>query len=417
MRIQSEVTIPYHVDNAATRLFCEQLPGAKDKLETEKAKTEWQYRKGAREQALGLGIDPIKHKRLLEAVEAKKFPLTLFHKAGKPEHIINVEFDLWEKALKRPGWSETLLEIAADASRRTTYEKNITPYFAFLFHIEKYLKRHTGKPWKAIPKFVSSQWELEMDEDAKQGSTSSKRSALTPIADNEAKTITVPYASLSVTGVRTTYCYSLKYYVLEENTLDVLTGDPIQNELECKLNGRDDYGLMYYTLTGSPPATGYPSFLIIFEKVPSKEIGVRVHFHRVHPNRSKNGAPTPACRLIEECYRYMAGNVRAEEIHAQQGDLIFIKTEEVPTKDIEGKPVSDFESHKFIPSNGIPLVLYEKPVKAIKNRLGFIFSEEPFTVSHPEHEDLTDMPAGFYEVRRCRTWEANPKAVWSYTFD
>lgn len=44
-------------------------------------------------------------------------------------------------------------------------------------------------------------------------------------------------------------------------------------ELELKLNGRDDYGLMFYTLTGTSTATGYPTFLIIFERL-ENDIGI-----------------------------------------------------------------------------------------------------------------------------------------------
>ncbi len=309
-----------------------------------------------------------------------------------------------------------LCEIAQDASRRTTYEKNVTPYIAFLFRIEGYLGRHTerGKKWRAMPKFVKSEWELEMSE-AEEGGTTKRRSALTPVPDNEARVITVPYVAMAISGVRTTYCYSLDYQVFEENTIDRESGTPIANELELRLNGRDDYGLMYYTLTGTPRNTGYPAFLIIFER---RKGNTHVHFHRVHPCRSKDGKPTPACRLIEECYRYMAGNVRAEEIYAQQGDLIFIKTDQT-VEMTEAKGVKEFESHAFKPmeegKGGILLI--PNDTKTIKNRLGFIYSEGLFMVDHPEHEPVKGIPAGLYEVRRCKSWEANPKAVWVLTID
>lgn len=405
----------YDTQDSNKRRICMSLPGAQAKQEEELAKKQWQYRKGAKAKAEGLGIDPKKHPKLLAAVENGDLSLACFHEAGKEDHLVNVEFDLWERALKRPGWAEALLDIGKNAGRRTTYEKDVTPYMAFLFHIEKYLKRHTGRTWKAMPRHVASEYELEMTEAGEE--TVKTRSAMTPIADNENNIITVPYVSLSTHGVVTTYCYSLRYCVFEENQLDVLSGKPIQHELQEKLNGRDDYGLMYYTLTGSAPATGYPTFLIIFERLGKSKKDTRVHFHRVHPNRSKGGVPTPPCRIVEECYRYMAGNIRAEEICAQQGDLIFIRQDK-ETVEGEEKQVSEFESHRFIPlEGGTPVTLIEKPVKSIKNRLGFIRSETGFSVVHPEHEDIEALPAGLYEVRRCRSWEANPKAIWSLTID
>ena len=411
--------LPYYDthDDRGARPFCLTLPGAQAKREEEKAKTEWQFQKSNKAKAITLGIDPQRHKQLLTAVEKGDIPLGVFHVPGNHQHLINVEFDLIERSLKR-GWGEVISTIAKNASRRTTYEKNFTPYLAFLFRIERYLKRHTKKKWTAIPKHVESTSELEMTE--AEGETVKTRSALTPIADNEANTVTVPYASLATYGRVTTYCYSFKYCVFEEDHLDILSEAPIQHELERGLNGRDDYGLMYYTLTGSPPASGYPTFLIIFERLAR---GTRVHFHRVHPNRSKQGVPTPPCRLIEECYRYMAGNIRAEEVYAQQGDLIFIKQEQdelKPQKGVsdEGKPVAEFESHKFIPlKDGPPVVLYERQVKSIKNRMGFLYSKTGFKVDHPEHDPLKHMPPGLYEVRRCRSWEANPKAIWSMMID
>ena len=400
-----------------TRNICLALPGAKDKDEERRSKREWYLRKSAKEQAQGLGISPEAHPKLLKAVEEQRIPLSLFHKAGDQLSLVNVEFDLWEKAFEREGWEEVLCRIAQDASRRTTYDKAVTPYIAFLFRIEGYLTRHTekGKKWRSMPKFVESEWELEMNE-AEEGGTTKRRSALTPVPDNETRVLTVPYCAMAISGVRTTYCYSLDYQVFEESTVDRESGTPIVNELERKLNGRDDYGLMYYTLTGTITNTGYPAFLIIFER---RKQGTHVHFHRVHPCRSKDGHKTPACRLVEECYRYMAGNIRAEEIYAQQGDLIFLKTEQTVEIPEGAKHVKEFESHAFKPmeegKGGILLIPNE--TKSIKNRLGFIYSEGIFMVDHPEHEPIKGIPAGMYEVRRCKSWEANPKAVWVLTID
>lgn len=404
-------------DNPMTlRTWCTRLPGAGEERRERLAKKDWTLRKGLANQAEGLGVTKELYPKLFAAIEGKQIPLSVFHQPGNKNQPVNIEFDLWEKALKQPGWAEPLFEIAQDAGRRSTYEKDITPYIAFLFHLPKYLDRHTEgrKKWRAVPKYVSSEWELEMDDEA-QGGTTKRRSALTPVADNEERVITVPYAAMAIHGISTTYCYSLRYHVLEENMIDPESGTPVVNELERKLNGRDDYGLMFYTLTGTARNRGYPAFLIIFERL---KAGTRVHFHRVHPCRSKNGVVTPASKLIEEGYRYMAGNIRAEEIHAQQGDLIFIKNE---TQQLdwanEGQPVAEFESHAFVPTNGKPILLIENTAKSIKNRLGFLHCDEPFLVDHPEHEPLEDMPAGTYEVRRCKSWEANPKAVWTLTID
>lgn len=177
----------------------------------------------------------------------------------------------------------------------------------------------------------------------------------------------------------------------------------------------DDYGLMFYTLTGTDRNRGYPAFLIIFERLSNN---TRVHFHRAHPCRRKGGKDVPACKLIKECYRYMAGNVRAEEIYSQQGDLFFILTNEENKIDFsEAQSVLSFESHEFKPVDCSFVKLVPNKAKSIKNRLGHIYSSSYFNVEHPEHEILKNMPAGVYEVRRCRSWEVNPKAVWSLTID
>lgn len=404
----------YNDSTPENRDICLALPGAKDKDEERRSKKEWYLRKSAKDQGMGLGISPEAHPKLLKAIEEQRLSLSLFHKAGDQLHLVNVEFDLWERAFERDGWEEVLCKIAHDASRRTTYDKAVTPYIAFLFRIENYLTRHTGKgkKWRAMPKFVESEWELEMAE-AEEGGTTKRRSALTPVADNENRTVTVPYCAMAISGVRTTYCYALDYQVFEENTIDRESGTPIVNELELRLNGRDDYGLMYYTLTGTPRNTGYPAFLIIFER---RKANTHVHFHRVHPCRSKEGKPTPACRLVEECYRYMAGNVRVEEIYAQQGDLIFIKTEQTVELG-EAKSVKEFESHAFKPMENKPILLIPNETKSIKNRLGFIYSEGTFMVDHPEHEPIRGIPAGMYEVRRCKSYENNPSGVWTLNID
>ena len=406
-----------------TREICLLFDAAKSKDEEKRAHKEWYLKKTTGEQAVGLGIDPEKYPLLYKAVSEQEIPLGVFHNPTDKLSMINVEFDLWEEALNRTGWAEILYKIAQNASGRNTYERDIIPYISFLFKIEQYLYKHAPglKLWSAMPTYVNSEWQLEMDEATEEG-TVKKRSALTPVADNEKQIVTVPYAAIAMSGRQTTYCYSKHYFVFEQYMLDDESGSVITKDLEIKLNGKDDYGLMYYTLTGTPRNRGYPTFLIIFERLESK---TRVHFHRVHPNRYKDGKPTPACRLIEECYRYMAGNIRAEEICAQQGDLIFIKCEEPSYEHGDLIKIKDFESHAFVSispdeavakSNEYPVFLLENKAKSIKNRLGHIFCGVNFELQHPEHDNV-HMKDGWYEVRRCKSWEANPKAVWSITID
>lgn len=401
--------------NEIKRKICLTFSAAKEKDEKRREHAEWYLCKSNKEKALGLGVDENKHPLLLKAIGEGDIPLNVFHNPGNQLQLVNAEFDIWEKALNREGWPEVISEIAKDVSRRSTYDKNITPYLSFLFLIEKYLDKHTkdtnqALSWKAMPKYVDSQWELEMVE-AEQGQTSKRRSALTPVADNETKTITVPYAGIAIGGRQTTYCYSSHYYVFQENMIDPESNSVITRDLEEKLNGRDDYGLMFYTLDGTARNQGYPTFLVIFER---RTAGTFVHFHRVHPNRTKNGINTPACRLVEECYRYMAGNVRAEEIAAQQGDLIFIKDEN--HKPGELKAVAEFESHKFVSQGDNPVMLEANTSTSVKNRLGFVYCDSGFELQHPEHEWLK-LESGWYEVRRCKSFEANPQAVWSYVVD
>jgi hypothetical protein len=411
-----------HYDmESATRVMCMRFPTAIKADAQARSKAEWNLREGLSNQAQGLGIHPRRHKMLMRAIAKKQISLSIFHTTGDPLNLINAEFDLWERALRRKDWAEVIYSICNAITNKNRFEKHITPYLSFLFRVEKYLKRHTGRNWTAFPKLVNSEAQLEMQERDENG-TVKTRSALTPIADNEKNTITVPYAGLKMYGAQTTYCYSKHYFVFEKDTIDEVSGSVVVNELEKKLNGRDDYGLMYYTLDGSVEAQGYPTFLIIFERrkhTPTGELKpyTFVHFHRVHPSRKKNGRMVPACRLVEECYRYMAGNVRAEEIFAQQGDLIFIKADKPSDfKDEEGKAVAEFESHRFATGTNPPVKLWPNESKSIKNRLGFINSDHDFVLEHPEHEHVP-FTAGYYEIRRCKSWEANPSAVWSYTFD
>lgn len=421
-----------------SREVCLLLSGATEKVAEGKAKAQWQFAKGVRAKALVLGIDPNKHPLLLAAVESGKFSLALFHEAGLEDKLINVEFNLLERALGRKGWAPVIYKIAADAAQRKVYTKRITSYLSFLFRIETYLNRTAPRidmaaaakaklqkksapksaSWQAMPKYVETQAALEMTEASEEGTTKT-RSAMTPVADNETGVITVPYLAMRVSGVVNTWMYSDQYFVAEEGAEDPLfaAGGVFENDFESKLNGRDDYGLMYFTLAGTDRNTGYPTFLIIFERTTAH--GTRVHFHRVHPSRKRgpNGTETPPCRMVEEAYRYMAGNIRAEEITHQQGDLLLIQTE-APGKGEDPVDVRGFENHTFEsnnPSDGVKLV--KATGKARGNLLGWLHASSGMRMPHPEHEPVEGIAPGWYELRRCKSWEANPTSVWVLNID
>ena len=408
------------------RNICLTLDGASDKVAEEEAKLDWRKRKSSGKQADGLGITADKYPKLREAIEAGNIPTSAFDNPDKQP--VNREYPIWEEALNQKGWSEVIFEVAASASRRGTYEKDITPWLAFmLYKLPAYLDRHTEgrKKWSCMPRFVQSQWDLEMGDEAAEGGTVKRRSAFTPIADNDTRVVTVPYVAVSVSGVRTQWCYARHYHLFEQGFTDPVSNGIVARDLEPKLNGKDDYGLMFYTLTGTVTARGYPTFLIIFERR-QQEGGTFVHFHRVHPKRSQNRINTPACDLVETCYQYMAGNIPATDITAQQGDMIYIPHPNDPiaagakvNDDIQEGHTLNFESHNHVAlAEAARIKLYTSTAKTPKNRLGFLeVPEGGMAVLHPEHDDIECLEPGWYEVRRCRSWEANPKAIWSLTID
>lgn len=400
-------------------------------LKNSKAKQKaWHLANSNRAKAEGLGIDGAKYPLLLKAVEEGNVPLGIFHAPGKQAELINVEFDLWERALGRPNWRKPLYEIVKLAAARVKFSKRVTSYFSFLFEIEEYLNKHAPRPaknkkrrqsWVAIPKPVTSEWELEMAEATEEGTTK-RRSAMTPVADNDAGTVSVPYVSMRLSGYQATWAYAEKFFVAREGKEDLLyhPGGCYPSDLAVKLNGRDDYGLCYYTLTGSPSNTGYPTFLIIFERTTLH--GTRVHFHRVHPSRSRGPekTPTPPAFQIQECYRYMAGNIKAEEIAYQQGDLLLVKTDK-PGKAESPVPVRGFENHEFV---GLKIGDKQAPVMFAKstaakpgNVLGWLFAETGMRMPHPEHEPVEGIEPGWYVLRRAKSWEANPTAVMTLNID
>jgi hypothetical protein len=323
--------------------------------------------------------------------------------------------------------------MASNASRRGTYSKKLSSFMAFLFKLERYMDRHAPRMtpagrksrvgWKCMPKFVQSQWELEMEEAAGE-TTTTRRDAFTPIVDNVAGTVTVPYAAVSVSGVRTQWCYAEDYYVVEEGMNDPSGTGVFVHELEEKLNGRDDYGLMWFTLTGTVTARGYPTMLIIFER---RSGGTHVYFHRVHPSRkrglklrdqsTKRGA-TPASWLIRECYRYMAGNVTVDQIAFQQGDLMFIEVDGPGRAVAAPRPCYGFEGHMFVSTDASkPVKFIESMAKSPTNRLCYLHAEVPWHLEHGEHEHHRDRKAGWFEVRRVKSFSATPVGIWSLTID
>ena len=357
-------------------------------------------------------IDEKRYPLAHTAVHGGDIPLgTFFRKKGDSYFMYNDNWELWEKMLKLDP-VETI-KIAKSASVRTTYEKDLMSYFYFILEaLPNYLNTQyrnrkyvsSEDSWKCLPKLVDS-LDNELTEPIEGSSTIKKRSALTPIVDNEEKTVTVPYAALVVSGgYGSSYCYGLDFNVLQKGV--VYKGNTVTKDVETALNGRDDYGLMFYTLTGSPTAVGYPTFLIIFEHIGPY---TKLHFHRVHPTRSKDGEYNSIHNWTKSCYKWMVGNVNFDNIAAQQGDLVFVKTEKFPIE--KNDIVTDYDSHKFL--NEVEFAPYSKKEKS--NILGYIRTEDNW-IKHPEHADRY-IPGGIYEIRQCKSWEANPKGIWSLRID
>jgi hypothetical protein len=341
------------------------------------------------------------------AIKEGRVPVSTFFRKSEQYFLLNDNWQLWEEMLTK--YPEEASELANEVKGRTTYEKDLMSYFQFVLRtLPKYLEKHTGYKWECKPKLVTSENELEPPVEGENG-VAKKRSALTPIVDNEARTVEVPYASLAIAGRQTTYCYSHDYHVLTEGFS--FNGNAVTDELEVKLNGRDDYGLMFYTLTGSAQGRGYPSFLIIFERLKQKG-KTRVHFHRVHPSRSKSGDYNPIHNWIKVCYNYMAGNVNKNNIKAQQGDLFFVAQDENAKLTFGDFQVNSCDGHTF--DEQVQFAEYDKAAKT--NILGYVKLDKELWLRHQEHDDVK-VPVGVYAIHQCRSWEANPKGVWSLRID
>ena len=130
--------------------------------------------------------------------------------------------------------------------------------------------------------------------------------------------------------------------------------------------------------------------------------------------RSKGGDYNPIHNWTVGCYKWMIGNVNFERIKAQQGDLAFVQIDEFPSiKDIESiKQVDSYDNHRF--EKPVTFAPYTK--KDNQNILGYVQLMEDTVLSHNEHMNRI-IPKGNYEIRQCRSWEANPKGIWSLRID
>lgn len=382
------------------------LPGTEEIKIKKEEKQNWHKRKDASVQAAALGVTEELYPNLYAALLDSSIKASVFHEPWNPNCPVNQEFGLLEMALANPEWKDHIISILSTASGRTTYTKQVSSYLAFLFKLPLYLQKHAPREggWKAQPVLVESTWQLEMEEADAEGTTK-KRSAMTPVVDNTTGIVTIPYVSIYHDGA---YCYSHRYFVQEQYACDPISNGVYTRELAVKLNGRDDYGLCFYTLTGTDVARGYPTFLVIFERLGSGQ--TRVHFHRVRPNRFKNGAPVLPDLLIEACYQYMAGNVPAGDISYQQGDLLLIREKEVPKASEEPFPIERVDNHSFVSSDPLQPV-HLALTKAKGNTVGWLTCNVSFSMPHPEHEGIVDIPAGCYRLSRCKSFEANPLGI------
>jgi hypothetical protein len=360
-----------------------------------------------------IDLDQQKYPLTYEALTEGEIPLTCIFPADETYFLINNNWQLWEDMLRR--FPVETKECAVEAGARKNYERDLMSYFYFVLHgLPEYLEEQTGYTWTASPRLVQSQYELEPEAVEEDRGVIKKRSALTPVADNKKHHVVVPYCSMAVHGRMTTYCYAHTFNVLSRGQM--FDGNVVTKDVEEKLNGKDDYGLMYYTLTGSVTNRGYPTFLIIFERLKSKG-RTRVHFHRVHPMRSKGGDSNPINNWTKTSYNWMIGNINVDDIAFQQGDLAFIRVPAAKAAKIDftdAGTVTDCDSHCF--AKAVPYVPYTGKKKHVLGHIR-IDDKRGQKLIHPEHDNVTIREEGVFEVRQCRSWEANPKGVWTLNFD
>lgn len=151
-----------------------------------------------------IDINAEKYPITFDKIQTGEIPLgTFFRKQLESYFLYNDNWELWERFIQR--FPEESVELAKEVSKRTTYEKDIMSYMYFVLDgLPQYLEKYTGKKWTCEPKLVTSANELEPPKIGDNGVTK-KRSALTPIVDNEKCHIIVPYVSMSVGGARTQY--------------------------------------------------------------------------------------------------------------------------------------------------------------------------------------------------------------------
>ena len=337
------------------------------------------------------------------AVSSGQIPLSTFFSKKEQYFLFNNNWALWEKMLEL--YPDITISLAKEVSTRTTYEKDLMSYFYnVLYDLPEYLEKNTGHKWTGIPKLLNDSSALDSSSMA-EGVTK-ERSAMTPIVDNDNHTVTVPFVSVYMPGRFGVYCYAHQYNVLRRGVMH--EGSVVLKDIEEKLNGKDDYGLMFYTLIGTSKGNGYPAFLIIFERLHS---GTRVHIHRVNPCRSKDGDKLAIHDWTKNCYNWMAGNVRCDRIKTSQGDLMFVLIEDEVNRTID-KTVNNFDSHTFDKD----IAFCTDVPKSQKNLLGYCQLQSDTWLRHPEHEDrLLEM--GAYEIRQARSYENNPAGNWSLTID
>lgn len=96
-------------------------------------------------------IDKDKYPLTHEAIFSGEIPKgTFFRKSGDSYFVYNDNWEIWEDMLVQH--KDVAIDIAKEASRRTTYEKDLMSYFFFVLHkLPEYLERQTGKKWKCFP--------------------------------------------------------------------------------------------------------------------------------------------------------------------------------------------------------------------------------------------------------------------------
>lgn len=326
---------------------------------------------------------------LKAAVLEDSIPLNTFLPNKEAYFLINSVWELWEEMLSK--YPTQVREIVDENRGRSTYLPNYMSYFHYiLYDLPEFLTKESGEEWTAIP-----------CADLSKINVGTKRGDFTPIVDNEKRVVYVPYLKDVTYGRQTQYCYAQDYVLVKKGTSHL--GQVCYKDIET--HGEHKYGFTYYTLTGTPTARGYPSFLIIFE---NRDDHYHIHFHRVNPFRTKSGDINPINSWLVTGLQWMYSNTPLEDVVTQQGDQVFVKTDD---EFISDGWVNNFERHNL-----------ESPVEVMTNfnkpkwTSCRIRVNEPVKLSHPEHLPVV-IPEGIYNVVQCRTWEATPSEISTYNMD